>query len=377
MQRALAILCLSVSLLAADREVVFLVGGDVTWSFGFRPKSVTIAAPDPADPDWRALPRINDGSQSVIHAKSHDYKIHFDSTDEALRYPLARVAPVFHSADLVFVNLETPLSDTAKWVGDYRTPAKFARVMRDAGIAAVTLANNHTYDCEAQGLLDTLENLSTAGIGHVGAGHNLDDARRPWIVERKGIKIGVLGYAQFSNAGEPAFAASGAAGLAPMDPAIVKEDIRKLRSQVDYVAVAFHWGTDKSNHVSPRNREFAHQVIDDGADLVFGGHTPHPKGIEIYRRKAIIYSPGHVISGHAHVEWGDNYLVRFTLGPKEIARLEILPLAGTGDQLAQPFLLEGSPAVKLLEEIRGLSAALDTKMEIRGNIGVITPGDRP
>jgi poly-gamma-glutamate synthesis protein (capsule biosynthesis protein) len=158
-----------------------------------------------------------------------------------------------------------------------------------------------------------------------------------------------------------------------MDPAIVREDIQKLRGQVDYVAVAFHWGTDKSNRVSPKNRSFAHEVIDDGADMVFGGHTPHPKGIEVYHGKVIIYSPAHVISGHQHVEWGDNYLVRLTLAPKAITKVEVLPLAGTGQQLAQPFLLEGDRATTLLEQVRALSSALDTKMEIRGNIGVVTP----
>jgi poly-gamma-glutamate synthesis protein (capsule biosynthesis protein) len=371
MKRAFAILCLSGNLLAAGREVVLLVGGDVTWTFGFRQKSVILPELDPADPDWRTFPRIND--KADVHAHSFDFKIDYGSKEAALHYPLQRVAPVFKSADLVFVNLETPLTDTAKWVGDYRTPAKFAGIMREAGITAVTLGDDHSYDCEAAGLLETIDRLTAVGIGHVGAGRSLEEARKPWIMERKGIRIGVLGYAQFSNMGEPAFASADGAGVAAMDPAVVREDIRRLRGQVDFVAVAFHWGTDKTNRVSPRNREFAHEVIDEGADMVFGGHTPHPKGIEVYRGKAIIYSPGHVNAGHQHSEWGDNYMVRFTLGPKAIVKLEVLPLAGTGPQLAQPFLLEGSPAAKLLGEIRDLSASLDTKMVIQGNVGVITP----
>jgi poly-gamma-glutamate synthesis protein (capsule biosynthesis protein) len=371
----LAILCAAGSLLAAGRDVVLLVGGDVTWAFGFKEKAVVLGDSDPADPDWRGLPSIVDASQPEAHTKSFDYKINYGSPDAALRYPLARVAPIFHAADLVFVNLETPLSDSAKWTGDYRTPAKFAEVMRAAGISAVTMANNHSYDCEAAGLVETIDHLNAVGIGHVGAGRNLADARRPWIVQKNGLKIGILGYAQFSNMGEIAFASPHQPGVAAMDPAIIREDIRKLRPQVDYVAVAFHWGTDKTSRVSPANRDFAHQVIDAGADMVFGGHTPHPKGIEIYHGKAIIYSPGHVIAGHQHIEWGDNYLVRFTLGPKAIAKLEVLPIAGFGEHLAQPYLLEGDPAQKLLSEIRDLSAKLDTKLEIQGNVGIIKPGD--
>jgi hypothetical protein len=61
------------------------------------------------------------------------------------------------------------------------------------------------------------------------------------------------------------------------------------------------------------------------------------------------------------------------LAPKAVSKVEVLPIAGTGQQLAEPFLLDGEPAKKVLEQIRDLSAALDTKMEIRGNTGVITP----
>jgi len=160
-----------------------------------------------------------------------------------------------------------------------------------------------------------------------------------------------------------------------MDPDLIKTDIQKLRSKVDYVVVSLHWGTDKSDNVSPKNREVAHQLIDEGADMVLGGHTPYPKGVEVYRGKVIVYSPAHIFSGHEHFQWGDNYLLRFHLGPKAIQKVEILPIAGTGVQLAQPFLLEGEPAAKLLKHIQSLSAALDTTMKIEGNTGVIVPSE--
>ena len=77
--------------------------------------------------------------------------------------------------------------------------------MRAAGISVVNIANNHTFDAEERGFLDTLRALSLAGIGHVGGGIDLADARKPVIVERNGIKIGILGYTQFNNFGESVF----------------------------------------------------------------------------------------------------------------------------------------------------------------------------
>jgi len=335
-----------------------------------------VAEADPSDPDWRPLPHVN--HDDIHNNKTYSYNLHFDNQTDEMRYPLQKLAPLFRSSDIVFVNLETPLSDTARPVGDYLTPTAFAGALKWAGVTAVSVANNHTFDAEQAGFLDTLHTLTAAGLGYVGGGRDLAEARRPLILERNGIRIGILGYSQFNNAGVSAFATDSLPGEAPMDPTIIREDIQKLRTQVDFVAVSFHWGTDKSSNVSPGNREFAHQVIDDGADMIFGGHTPYPKGIEVYRGKVIIYSPAHMFSGHAHREWGDNYLVRLTLdkkdgGPGSIGKVEVLPIAGTGMQLSQPYLLDDGPAEKLLQTIRELSSKLDTKLTIEGTTGVILP----
>jgi poly-gamma-glutamate capsule biosynthesis protein CapA/YwtB (metallophosphatase superfamily) len=296
------------------------------------------------------------------------------STDYGLlNHPLQWLAPIFGAADLVMVNCEGALSDHARQVGSNRTPEKFAVSMKNAGIGVVNLANNHTFDAEERGFLDTLRALSLAGIAHVGGGMDLADARKPVIVERNGIKLGFLGYTQFNNFGESAFAAAGRPGIVPMDPFLMKEDIRKLRPQVDYVLVAIHWATSRSAEVSPENRAFAHSLIDAGADVILGHHPPHPKGIEVYHGKVIVYAPSNVLRGRYAQAWDDGYLARFTLGPKAVEKVELLPI-GRGQpegQPAQPTLMQGATARQLLENLRSRSAALDTSMAIDGEKGVI------
>ena len=230
--------------------------------------------------------------------------------------------------------------------------------------------------------LDTLRVLNAAGIAHVGGGNDLNDARKPAILTRNGIKLGFISYTQFSNFGESVFAAEGRPGVVPMDPFLMKEDIRKLRPQVDYVLVAIHWATSRSADISPDNRKFAHDLIDAGADVILGHHPPHPKGIEVYRGKVILYAPSNVLRGHSTLDADDGYLARFTIGKKSVEKVEVLPIAGKGQpeghtgpydaKLFQPFLMQGSSAKKLLEGIRGRSAALDTPMQIDGDKGVIT-----
>jgi poly-gamma-glutamate capsule biosynthesis protein CapA/YwtB (metallophosphatase superfamily) len=403
---------------AADNQAVFIFGGDVEWSLDARPPTVRyrVANPtaygkvvygrrdvrDQVTGDWPPIPYVDQG-QSGAYLKGlglkgpddasageslsyplldrEEYTKDYSNDDALLNYPLARLAPIFHGADLVMVNCEGALSDHARQVGLNRTPERFAIAMKDAGIGLVNLANNHTFDAEERGFLDTLRALSLAGIAHVGGGTDLADARRPVIVERNGIKLGFLGYTQFNNIGESAFAADGRPGIVPMDPFLIKEDIRKLRPQVDTVLVAIHWATSRSAEVSADNRAFAHDLIDAGADVILGHHPPHPKGIEVYHGKVILYAPSNVLRGHNGPNLDDGYLARFTLGKGSIEKVEVLPIIGKGQpeghtgpydsKLFQPALMQGSNARELLENIRRRSAALDTTMAIDGEKGVI------
>jgi poly-gamma-glutamate capsule biosynthesis protein CapA/YwtB (metallophosphatase superfamily) len=404
---------------AADNQVVFIFGGDVEWSLNARPPTVRYRVADPTPygkivygrrdvrdqvtGDWPPIPHVDQG-ESGAYLKSlglkgpsdastgeslsfplleqEEYTKDYSTDDTLLNRPLQRLAPIFHGADLVMVNCEGALSDHGRQVGSNKTPERFAISMRSAGIGLVNLANNHTFDAEERGFLDTLRALSLAGIAHVGGGMDLADARKPVIVDRNGIKLGFLGYTQFNNMGESAFAADGRPGIVPMDPFLIKEDIRKLRPQVDYVMVAIHWATSRSAEVSPDNRALAHDLIDAGADVILGHHPPHPKGIEVYHGKVILYAPSNVLRGHNGPNLDDGYLARFTLGPKSVEKVEVLPIVGKGQpeghtgaydsKLFQPTLMQGANARQLLENLRSRSAALDTAMAIDGEKGIIT-----
>jgi len=407
---------------AAANQVVLILGGDVEWALNSRQPTVRYRVADPRPfgmlvfgkrdvrdqiiGDWPPIPYVNEGESKAYleslglkggsddsSGESLSYPLpqqagpeftqDYSSNQELLNYPLKRLAPTFHAADLVVVNCEGALSDHARQVGLNRTPEKFAKTMRASGIGLVNLANNHTFDAEERGFLDTLRALSSAGIAHVGGGRDLAEARKPVILTRNGIKLGFLGYAQFNNMGESTFAADGRPGIVPMDPFLIKEDIRRLRPQVDYVVVAIHWATNRKYDISPENRTFAHDLIDAGADVILGHHPPHPKGIEVYRGKVILYAPSNILRGHTNLNSDDGYLARFTLGNKAVEKVEVLPIAGKGQpegrtgqpydaKLFQPYLMQGSSARQLLESVRGRSAALDTKMEIDGDKGVIT-----
>jgi poly-gamma-glutamate synthesis protein (capsule biosynthesis protein) len=383
----LVALCVApVELLA--QEVTLVAGGDIEWSRTTKPPDVYVQPADREEGGWLQVPYLNnERSRRYLtdnvgreletpeshHIRAIHYGLEFDSLVEMARYPLRRIAPVFREADVAFANLETPLSDDARWSGAFRTPTAFADGLAWAGLDVVATANNHALDAEGAGLRDTREALWRAGVGAVGTGSDLADARRPFIVEREGIRIAFLGYAQFVNAGRSAFAQPNRAGVVPLDPFVIEEDIARVRDRVDYVVLSFHWGIENARETHPRAREFARRMIDAGADVILGHHPHVPRGVEVYDGKPILYSLGNLVFGHNHTYWGDNYLTRLTLTPDGIDRVEVLPVAGSGNELSQPFLLEGEDARAVLEEVRDLSEALDTRLMIEGDVGVVRP----
>ncbi len=369
--------------------VTLIAGGDIEWSRNTNAPRIYFDAPkERRDDGWRRVPYVASPQSKAYleekldreletpeshHVRAIPYGLEFKSAEEMVRYPFRNIAPMLRKADIAFANLETPLSDRARYRGAFRTPTAFAEGLRWAGIDVVSTANNHALDAEGEGLLDTKESLLRAGVGAVGTGRNLEDARRPFIIERNGIKVAFLGYAMYVNTGPSGFALVGRSGVVPLDPFLIKEDIQRVREQVNYVVLSFHWGFENTQDTHPAAGQFAHDIIDAGADIILGHHPHVPHGIEVYNGKVIFYSLGNFIFGHNHTDWSDNYLARLTLAPDRIRKVEILPIAGRGISLSQPHLLEGVAARALLEDVQARTTALDTKMEIVGEVGIITP----
>ncbi len=69
----------------------------------------------------------------------------------------------------------------------------------------------------------------------------------------------------------------------------------------------------------------------------------------------------------------DNYLARLHPTRDGVREVEILPISGRANDLSQSLLLEGEDATALLQDIQTRTRALNTAMEIRGNVGIIRP----
>jgi hypothetical protein len=217
--------------------------------------------------------------------------------DAERRGEAGAVKEYLRNADLTLANFENPVLENAMYHPEATTfngDLRLLPILNQGGIDGVTLGNNHIMDAGAPGLEETLGHLDDAGISHAGAGEDLDTSREPMIFDVGGMKVGVLSY-QGVPSYEWAWATDTSPGTAPLQEDVMREDIQKLRPEVDFLIVMPHWGIEYTTPPEPEQVELAHAVVDAGADLIIGDHAHWAKGIEMYEGKPIFYGTGNFL----------------------------------------------------------------------------------
>lgn len=211
--------------------------------------------------------------------------------------PFADFAPLFASADIRIGNLECVVATTGS-AGDknftFRAHPRALPVLK-RHFDAMGLANNHSGDFGREAFSEMLTLLKQHHLAQFGGGNNLSEAHTPLILERKGLRIALLGYNEFMPR---SFEADhDGAGSAWSEDEQVVADIRKARAvyRADIVIPVMHWGWENEPTANARQRQLAHTMIDAGADAVIGGHPHVTQDIEHYKGKPIVYSVGNFV----------------------------------------------------------------------------------
>lgn len=224
------------------------------------------------------------------------------------------VKRVLKKGDVVVGQLEVPYTDKSpKALEQERHPNNLIPLV-DAGFDVLTLAGNHIADEGVEGIKDTIDWLQLNGIKYTGAGMNLQDARKPAIIDKSGTRFGVLKYncvgpmetwaseekpgcsyvnilthyeLNHANPGGPPEIYTHAE---PSSLREMKKDIRELRSKCDVLIVSFHKGlVHQPVKIADYEKQISYEAIDAGADVVVGEHAHILKGIEIYKGKVIYH----------------------------------------------------------------------------------------
>jgi poly-gamma-glutamate synthesis protein (capsule biosynthesis protein) len=239
----------------------------------------------------------------------------------------ADVRPLFREADLVVGNLECTLPGGGATVPtEPRVVATedLVRAVAAAGVTVVSLANNHMFDCLAEGFHRLRRLLDDLGITCFGAGDNLHEAAAPAIVQVRGVRVGFLGAAD-PRTGPSGFAEPGTPGVAPLKMADLVDSVRRLRAEVDHVVVSLHWGEERFSIPSPAQVELAHALADAGASLVLGHHPHVLQGLEVYRGVPVIYSLGNFVACDVPYADGDRLMWNRTERTGCVLRVDLGP----------------------------------------------------
>lgn len=305
--------------------VTVFLSGDVMLGRGIdqiQPQSTDPGLYEPALTDARQYIRLAEAINGPIPRPVEASYVWGDALDE-----LAVTAP-----DARIVNLENAVTARgAPWVGKhihYRTHPDNVAVLEVAGIDVCVLANNHVMDWGRAGLSDTLRALERTGIRTAGAGPDLDAARAPAIVSADaGRRVRVIGLASVTS-GVPR---SWRAARQTSGVNLITDDLRETVASVlqaigerrsgEIVVVSIHWGGNWGYEIPAWQRRLAHRLIDTGAvDVVHGHSAHHPKGIEVYRGKLVLYGCGDLINDYEGIRGHETY--RTELRPLYFASLD-------------------------------------------------------
>ncbi|TYP72616.1 CapA family protein [Paenibacillus methanolicus] len=257
--------------------------------------------PPPTDATWIAagdvmmhmpqLPAYYDAK-----TKQYDFSPYFDS-----------VRAIIKEGDWSLANLETPIAGKALGYSGFpmfNAPTELAEALRGAGFTIVTNANNHSLDRGAEGISRTLAALEAQQLVTKGTYRSKAESEKLTIVEKKGIRMGLLAYTYGTNGISLPDAMPYAVDL--IDEQKMLGDIAKLKeSGADFITVALHFGTEYQTSPSEEQSKLARKLIAHGADIIAGAH-PHVvqpyETVEVaeqdgtIRKGLIIYSMGNFIS---------------------------------------------------------------------------------
>ncbi|MEV5438480.1 CapA family protein [Streptomyces sp. NPDC052682] len=227
------------------------------------------------------------------------------------------------------------------------------------------LANNHVLDFGRPGLLETLDTLARAGLRTAGAGRTAEEAHAPAAVPLPGggrLLVFALGAA---SSGVPADWAATAdrpgvayvPELSLWEADAVVQRVRRARRAGDLVVVSLHWGSNWGYAVPRDQVRFAHALVDGGVDVVHGHSSHHPRPLEVYHERLILYGCGDFVDDYEGISGYERYrddlrlafLVSLAADSGRLAGLRMVPLR------ARRMRLEPAPE----EDRAWLRATLD------------------
>jgi len=213
--------------------------------------------------------------------------------------PFVNVVDKLSNYDIRVANIETTIADPqlarkANKPYTFNSPLESLNVLKDANIDISSLANNHTGDYGRAATGNMIDQFNKANLEFVGAGKDTKQAFSPKIIDKNGVKVVFIAMNDIELAYTKV--SDNTPGTAYLDQDLIIDSIKQAKQKdADVIVAILHWGVEYSMNQSARQTNWAHFLVDNGVDLVIGGHPHVIQPTETYKGKQIVYSLGNFI----------------------------------------------------------------------------------
>jgi len=197
--------------------------------------------------------------------------------------------------DILLGNLECPISKVSEKTGlrkrEFLADPSVAKALKNIGFDILSIANNHINQHGHKAIHETVKHLLESGIRPTGYKPEGTTEQQPVIIECCGRKIGIVSFSQVCDHFEvsPIYYENN------LKDAVLADRVLKTKPACDFLVILLHWGDEFISRPSRQQIALAHQLVDNGADLILGCHSHTIQGSESYKGKTIIYSMGNFL----------------------------------------------------------------------------------
>lgn len=206
-----------------------------------------------------------------------------------------KLIQIIQKSDIAICNFEAPIfhydMKPIKKAGPHVYQSRESiKYLKDTGFDFVSFANNHIYDYGQKGLEETIKELKNFDIDFIGAGATFEETYKTTIIEKNGIKIGLL--AACENEFGCLYEEQNCGGYAWLFHYNIEDNIRELKAQCDFVVMVAHSGVEDIEIPIKEWRDRYERLCDVGVDVIIGHHPHVPQGYQKYENSLIFYSLG-------------------------------------------------------------------------------------
>ncbi|HAI75571.1 MAG TPA: hypothetical protein DCM08_04930 [Microscillaceae bacterium] len=219
-------------------------------------------------------------------------------------YLVEKVKPYFQQADWVHISNEVSFKPNCVFEATTRFCSKedHFEVFKALRANIIELTGNHNRDFGDKYYLETLTWYQTNKMQTFGGGKDPEAAQTPLLITlRDGKKVAFVGFNEKCPLAECAKKPN-EPGANPYDATRAKQIIEKLRQQdkVAFIIVSVQFGESDAYSPTASQEKICKNLVEFGADLVYGSQAHQVQQVEFYKGKVILYGLGNFIFDQTH-----------------------------------------------------------------------------